>query len=166
MAITPKIVADIRVTESSALDLASRVAEHALSAALSWTDGTGAGQADTVWSDKRTLGDGANENLDLSGALSTAFGTTMALTAVKAIMIKAAAANTTNLTVTAPAVNGVAGLFAALDDGIVIKPGGVFLWADPSAAGVTVTAATADLLNVANGAGAAATYDVIVLGES
>jgi len=40
----------------------------------------------------------------------------------------------------------------------------MFLLADPT--GVTVTAATGDIIQVANAAGAAATYDIIIIGAS
>ncbi|KKK76436.1 hypothetical protein LCGC14_2863680, partial [marine sediment metagenome] len=50
---------------------------------------------------------------------------------------------------------------------IAIKPGGCFQFADPSAAGVTVTAATGDIIQVTNSAaGTGVTYDVVIVGSS
>jgi hypothetical protein len=137
----------------------------ALNAAFenAFTNGTGANQGNMAFHDSRTLADGANEDLDLAGVLASAFGATITFAAIKAIVIVARTANTTNLTVTRPA-NGLPFL-AASGDGFVLKPGGMFVLTDPSAAGIAVTAGTGDLVNIANAAGAAATYDVILIGE-
>jgi hypothetical protein len=55
----------------------------------------------------------------------------------------------------------------AAGDGIALRPGATFVWISPDATGVTVTAGTGDLLNIANsGAGTSVTYDVIIIGTS
>jgi hypothetical protein len=46
-------------------------------------NGTGANQANEVWSDTRTLTTGANETLDLNGVLVDAVGQSVAFTKVK-----------------------------------------------------------------------------------
>ena len=64
--------------------------------------------------------------------------------------------------VTRPASNGVP-LFLAASDGLQLNPGGVFLFFDP--VGVTVTAATGDILTVTNSAGTnVVTYDIVIVG--
>src|SRR2546426_227856 len=64
------------------------------------TTGVGANQADQLWSDTRTLATGATEDLDFSGtSLQNAFGINIAFVKIKFILIVAAAANTTNLTI-------------------------------------------------------------------
>ena len=51
-------------------------------------------------------------------------------------------------------------------DKIVIKPGGTFALIAPDANGYGVTAATADLLKVANSSsGSAVLYDIMIFGE-
>lgn len=134
----------------------------------SWafTSGAGADQCDLQFHDQRTLSTGANEDLDLAGALADAFGDTLTFARIKGIVVIAAAGNTTDLTLTAKATNGVSGLFAALGDGVVIGPDGAFIWITPDASGVAITASTADLLNMANAAGASATYDIIIIGAA
>lgn len=129
-----------------------------------FTTGTGANQANDRWSDRRTLATGANEDLDLSGALTDDFGTSLVFTRIVAIVIVSLATNTTNLTVTQPAANGVPFTLAA-GDGVVIAPGGMFVLTNPSATGIAVTAATGDLINIANAAGASASYDIFVFGS-
>jgi hypothetical protein len=130
-------------------------------------DGTGANQADRMFADQRTLADGGNETLDCSGLLAPFFGATaLALVRLKAFLFHSLPTNTTNLTVSRGATNGAL-LFTAVSSGVAaIKPGAMFLWCDPSATAVGVTAGTADLITVTNSAGAAATYDVYIIGSS
>jgi hypothetical protein len=137
-----------------------------ISQSFNWdiTNGTGAGQANLCYQGVRTLTTGANEDLDVSGSLTNLFGTAV-FTKVKLIAISAAAANTTALTVIRPASNGVP-FFAAAGDGFTLEAGDFFALTRRSAAGIAVTAGTGDLINVANAAGASATYTVIVCGLS
>lgn len=163
MALTSTISLRVQARQTGASDLGTAAGSIDWSAAVDLTNGTGAGQANAMWSDRRTLTTGANEDLDLAGVLVSELGTTLTFTKIKAVIVKGATANTTNLTISRPASNGLA-IFAAAGDAITVKPGGLFVHVDPSLAGVTVTAATGDLLNIANSAGASATYDIIVIG--
>ena len=54
----------------------------------SWTiaNGTGADQADVMGHDQRTLGTSASEDLDLSGALTDSFGTSVAFADRKSVV--------------------------------------------------------------------------------
>ncbi len=127
--------------------------------------GTGANQADRVFTDQRTLTASATENLDLAGVLLDAFGAAITFATIKAVIIKAASGNTNDVQLTRPASNGVP-LFLAASDGIPIKPGGMFVWTAPGT-GITVTAGTGDILTVTNSAGGTSvTYDVIIIGTS
>lgn len=128
------------------------------------SSGTGANQASNIFHDRRTLTASANEDLDLAGSLVNPLGATLTFTVLKAILIKASAANANNVQVTRPASNGVPFLLAA-GDGIALRPGALFLWVSPDATGVAVTAGTGDLINVANsGGGTSVTYDVVLIG--
>lgn len=131
-----------------------------------WTivNGIGVGQANEFYFAERTLASGVAEDLDFSGPLLDLFGDAFVLVKLKAIIIGNKAANTTNLTVSRPAANGVA-LFGAASDALaIIPPGYAFLYMNGSAAGLAVTAGTADLVNIANSAGASAIYDVVGIG--
>lgn len=79
--------------------------------------------------------------------------------------MQAAVGNTNNVVVTRPATNGLV-LFAAASDALAgLKPGGLFLFTDPSAPGLAVTAGTGDLLTISNsGAGTSVTYDIVIVG--
>ena len=161
---TAKLI--LQANLSSALDLASRVSEIAYSRSYVYTSGAGAGQADLVWSDQRTLTASATEDLDLAGVLSDAFGAALTFARIKALIVEAAAGNTNNVQVTRPASNGVPFLLAA-GDGIALRPGACMAWLDPTAAGGVVTAATGDLLTVTNSAGGTSvTYNIIIIGAA
>lgn len=130
------------------------------------TPGTAAQKADKMLADQRTLAASATENLDLAGTLADPLGVTVTFAKVKAIYVRAAAANTNNVCVGGAASNAFVGPFADATDVVCVRPGGVLLVTAP-AGGWTVTASTGDLLKVANsGAGTGVTYDVIIIGTS
>lgn len=157
----------IRVTSkvTNSTDLASATANLDKTFSTPLTNGTGLNQANNSWSDRRSLATGANEDLDVSGSLTNALGVTVVFTKIKSITIQALSTNTTNITVTRPAANGVPFL-AAAGDGFVLTPGGCFTLTNPSDAGIAVTAATGDLINIANSAGATGSYDIVIVGVS
>lgn len=166
MALTSQITLSADCTQTSALDLVTATVPLAFSQRIRLATGTGANQADKLFSDTRTLAASATEDLDLSGSLADAFGTTFTLARVKAVIVTAAAANTNNVNVSRPATNGVP-LFAAAGDLIPVRPGGMFCWVAPDATAVVVTAATGDLLTFTNSAsGSSVTYSVVIVGAS
>jgi hypothetical protein len=144
-------------------DLAEALAKITKAYSISLASGTGSGQADMAWSDQRTTDD-TGEDLDLAGALTGHLGGTLTFAKLKAVIIKAADANTLNVVVSRPADVGVP-LFAAAGDAISVLPGGLFVWVAPGA-GVTVTASTGDILHVAASNTGSVTYDVILVGTS
>lgn len=133
--------------------------------AIALTNGSGANQANQAYAGRRTLAASGTENLDLSGGLNNAFGTSLVFTAIKAIVITAAAANTNDVVVGGAASNGFVSWVGDPTDTVKVKPGGMLVIAAPGAAGFAVTAATADLLKITNSAGGTGvTYDVVVIG--
>ena len=133
---------------------------------LSWeqsfTPGTGSGQVSKEFDDERTLADAASENLDLAGGVTDAFGVAVTFTKIKVLAIKNKSAAQT-LSVGGAASLGFIGWVGDPTDIIKIGPGAMaLLICDP--AGVTVTAATGDLLKVANSAGAVCAYDIFIAG--
>jgi hypothetical protein len=171
MSVNSQVNLQLQVTHSAAYDLAPAAVKAAIAAvtkSLSWESGTGANQADLLFSDTRTLTASATEDLDLAGVLTDAFGATLTFARIKLIYVCAAAANNVanNVNVTRPAANGVP-LFLAAGDGIALAPGQFFLWVGADAIGKAVTAATGDLLTITNSAGTnSVTYDVIIVGAS
>jgi hypothetical protein len=164
--LTTTITARIEAALTNTMDLGTGVTSVDEHIRQSWASGTGDDQGDIIWHDQRTIAASANEDLDLAGVLADAYGNTLTFVELKAVLIKAASDNTNNVRLTRPAANGVP-LFLAASDGIDVTPGGVFLWTSPADGGVTVTAGTGDLLNVANSSsGSTVTYDIILIGAS
>lgn len=165
MPVTAEVRLSVSGHHTSPLDLGSANLPFTLAAALSLLSGTGANQADRVFTDQRTLNASATEDLDLAAVLIDAFGAAITFATIKAIFITAAEGNTNDVLVTRPAANGVP-LFTAVSSGLPVKPGGAFVWCCPGT-GVVVTPGTGDLITITNGgAGTPVTYDIVILGTS
>jgi hypothetical protein len=165
MPLSSKISVSFSGQHTTALDLGTTTLPFSAALALTLATGTGANQADRVFTDERTLIASATEDLDLAAVLLDAFGQAITFAKLKGILVVAAAGNTNDVLVSRPAANGVP-LFAAAADAIPVKPGGFFAWALPGT-GITVTAGTADLLTFTNSAGGTpVTYEVILIGTS
>lgn len=166
MSLNASIRSTIAITRSVAGDIETASSRIDTADALTYNDGTGAGQANLVWSDRRTLAPSANESLDLAGSLSGLLGAAN-FAAVKFIKISAAPGNANNVVVSRPASNGVP--FVDADEKVCpdIRPGGKFEWGSPDAAGVVVTPSTGDLLNIANSGGTTdVVYDIVIIGNA
>lgn len=165
MGLSTVIDANVAAAFTSALDLVTASAPLAVNTRITIPSGTSTGQADLMWSDTRTVTASSTDALDLAGSLSGNLGGTLTIVKLKAVFVRASAANTNACRINRPASNGVP-LFLAASDGIDVLPGGVFLWVGPGA-GVTVTASTGDLLNIDNSSsGTSVTYDVVLIGTS
>lgn len=171
MGLTANIRASLRATQTGANDFGGPGFTPALEAVLALTDGTTANKADRFWADVRTVASASNDDLDLTGTLTDAFGASLAQVELVALMIINAplsgAANTTNLTIGGGS-NPVVGFLGGTTPTIgPIRPGGFLLLACGDAAGIgAVTAGTGDILRIANSSGAAATYQIAVIGRS
>jgi hypothetical protein len=134
----------------------------------SWdiTNGTGVDQADQCVMAERTVATGANDDLDLSGvSLQNVFGQNIAFVKIKCICVEALSTNTTNLTVGA-ATSPFVGPFGAGTHTLILTPGDFYLIAKRAAAGWAVTPTSADILRITNGAGASASYRIILVGTT
>jgi hypothetical protein len=166
MALTATVELNVTGTQTSPIDLGTASLPFALSSLVSLTSGTAAGMADRVFTDTRTLGISATEDLDLAGVLTDAFGALITFVKIKALVIKAAAGNTNNVNLSRPAGATGVPLFLAVSDGLVIPPGYTFAWFG-SGTGITVTPTSGDLITLTNGgAGTGVTYDVVIIGTS
>jgi hypothetical protein len=143
-----------------------------MESALSLTDGVAADQADRFYYAERTVLTAANDDLDLAaGNLLDPFGAVLTFAKIKTLLIinapKVGAANTTNLTI-GGGTNPVTGLLGGTTPTLgPMKPGEVLMRHSSALAGLcSVTAATADILRIANSAGASATYQIAIIGTS
>jgi hypothetical protein len=153
---------------TSPLDLETGQASLDYKKAIGLTAGTGAGQADRRWSDKRTLAASANEDLDLAGVLTDVFGQAITFARVKQLVVVAAAGNTNNVIVGGAATNTWVGPFGAATHTLAVRPGEAkVICSATDATAYPVTAGTGDLLRIANsGAGTPVTYDIFIVGAS
>ncbi len=172
MALTANFLVRSQVTLSSVLDLVTSDSKIKNTQEIDFTDGAGANKAEEAWSDTRSIAASTTDSLDLSGtALTNAFGVDIAFTKIKAIMIKSAAANGSTLTITCPTGDGVEGLFLALGDGMLLRPGGVFIIIAPDATGYPVSGTSPirdqlDIINNDSSSPGTASYDIIIVGET
>jgi hypothetical protein len=165
MTLSTQLDVNLALSLASALDLGSAAYAPSINKRITMPTGVASGQADLCFTDTRTVAPSGTDALDLAGSLTGPVGGTLTIVKLKLVLVRASAANTNNVRVNRPATNGVP-LFLAASDGIDVPPGGLFLWAGPGA-GVTVTAATGDLLNIDNsGSGTSVTYDVVLVGTS
>jgi hypothetical protein len=106
---------------------------------VDWAYGTGAGAVNIIYADTITLADGANTTLDLyaSGSLLDIFNRALTMAALKFLYIKNKSSDA-SLKLFGGAATDL-GIIANTSDIVVVKPGGVFLWTDPSAAGLVTT---------------------------
>lgn len=136
-------------------------------ASQDFADGGGDGQASVAWSSlARSLAGSASEDIDLNASLTDGYGSSIVLTKLKALLIKAAATNVNDVVVGGAGSHPVAIFADAASDKILVKPGGLILLVAPLTAGYPIVAATSDVLTVANSSsGAAVVYDIAVLGS-
>lgn len=163
-----RVYAAIHVRTSGSPDLgaSSYAREDVELLADQLVTGTGDGQADTVFTDTRTLSASASEELDLSGSLEDPLGGSAVFAEVVAVEVRASADNTNDVVVGGASSNAWVGPFGAADNTFAVPPGGVLVFNHPGA-GWAVTAGTGDLLQVENGgSGTAVTYDIVVVGRS
>lgn len=126
---------------------------------VSATLGTGVSlEADILFKDTRTVAGGATDALDLTGALTDDFGTALTFATLHAICVRARSTNTTAITV------GGGAAPAGAPGATVLRAGEQVNFV--SATGWAVTATTADIVQVVNAAGAAADYDIILVGKA
>jgi hypothetical protein len=151
---------------TGATDLQPRSAPLNYQVSKALTNGTGANQANAMFSDQREIAASGNDDLDLAGTLTDAFGATVTFARVKLLLIKAADTNQNNLV-----VGGASSTFTSWVTGtnaaVVVRPGGLLVLSAADATAYAVTATSADVLRLSNsGAGSSISYDIVVIGTS
>lgn len=153
---------------SSPIDLSTPTSTLNFARQMNFSQGTGAGQADMIFHDRRNILASATDSIDLAATLVGPFGgTALTFARIKMLAVAPLATNTNNINVQRPSGATGVPLFLAISDGLVVKPGGLFLWYDPSAAGVVVTPSTGDIIEIVNAAGGTSVdYDLVIVGAS
>lgn len=171
MALSATLVAQLRAVQTGANDFGGPSYTPEVDQLITLTSGTGAGQADILWCDQRTVSSASNDDLDLSGVLTDAFGATITAVELVALIVinapQSGSANTTNLTIGGGS-NPVVGFLGGTTPTIgPIRPGSfVFLGSSDAAGFGAITAGTGDILRIANSSGASATYQIGIIARS
>jgi len=164
MALTAQIALSILAHETSSGDLSRTLRATPANYAIRLTDGTGANQAQVVWSDARTATT-SNDDLTLWNLSDTRDGAsvTVAFTQVKLVYVK----NTsTTQDLRIGGASGV-GAFAGLPVTVygTLPPGGCYLLTAPTDGGFAVSSGTmASAARFAADSGSC-TYEVLFIGE-
>lgn len=125
-----------------------------------FSNGTGANQANNVFTDDFAIAGAGSQTYDLAGSLVNALGQVLTFSAIKAIIIK----NTGATPITyGGGSNPLAAFMGAGTHTITVPAGGLVVLIDPTAAGQSVTGSTGDILRLA-GTDAAGT--IIIFGEA
>jgi hypothetical protein len=169
MPLTARLSVAATALQTAALDLGTAQAQLSKAYTVDLVNGTAAGQVDRTFHDQRTLAASVTEDLDLAGVLVDAFGATLTFARIKGLVVAASASNVNNVIVGGAASNGFISWVGGAAHTLTLRPGAVMVLMAGAAdtTGYAVTAATADLLRIANsGAGTSVTYDIAILGCS
>jgi len=168
--VATSIKASVQVTEVSgtaSVGGAAPVATHFFDASQDIANGTTSGLADLVWSQSgRVVNNGANDDIDVSGALAVTFGGNFTPVRIVGLYIKNRTTLTGNKLVVGNGANPFfSGLFGTGAHVITVGPGGSLLWTsqvDPA----TPAGGTGDILRINNPGSAPITYDILIVGRS
>lgn len=162
--LSASIALAISAAYANSLDVGAAQYPLAYNPSFQFVDGVGANQAKSLFSDTRTITASSNDDLDLSGVLLDAFGLTLSPTKLKAIIVTADLANVNDVVVGGAASNQFVAPFGSATDKVKIKPGGMLVLVAPDVNGYAITAATGDILRIANGgAGTSVNYTIVLL---
>jgi hypothetical protein len=145
-----------------------------LSKGLTIATGTGAGQADLLFADTRTIAISGTDDLDLTGGgLLTPLGDAFNAARIKGLVVVAEShlstdtVNTNDVVIGGAAATQWVGPFGAATHTIRLQPGMVFCIFATGATAWPVGAGASDLLRIANsGAGTSVIYQIAILGSS
>jgi len=161
---TGKVMILFNIVSYNDNDLSSVEDKLTLTAGANFADGTAADQANTLWSDTRTLADGASEEIDIhDGSVNNNFGNPLTLTKLKGLYIRNNSADAC-LLIGGGATTPIELFSDAASDKLKLPPEGENLFIAPNVDGVDVT--TNSHIKLAHdGTGASTlTYDIIVIG--
>lgn len=133
----------------------------------SMASGTGANQADKVYSETKSIVASGTYDLDLAGVLLDAYGAVITFARVKLIAVFADAGNTNNVLIGAAAATQFIGPLGSATDKINVRPGGVSVNFAPDATAWPVGAGATDFLRFTNSAaGTSVLFDIVIVGAS
>lgn len=158
MALDAQILLSILAHETSSGDISRTLRATPASYSLTLADGTGANQAQVVWSDSRTTSTSSQDSLDLAN-LSDDRGV-VSFTAIKAMYVR----NAGNAAMLWDGGSWSSGPLSAPGDcAVAIQPGGCVVFIAPTATGFAVGSSpqTIDF----GASGSQTQYEIILIGE-
>lgn len=165
MALSSTLRIKLAASQTGSNDYGGPAFSPALEHVMNLANGVAADQADLLFVDQRSVAASSNDDIDLAGVLASAFGATITAAKMKALVLinapQTGAANLSSLTIglsSAPFVGFLGGTTPTLGP---IGPGGFVVLGCPTLLGLgAITATTADILRIANGAGGTAIYQL------
>lgn len=162
MALTGQISLAIDTALTSPLDLSTPKDSLAMLVTQAIADGAGADQANQQWHDEGTIVASGTSILDMAGTLTNAFGATVTLARVKALVL--VNTGTVAISVAPSASLGMATMFTG---DVYVRPGGFLVLAGFDATGYAVASGVTDRITITNLSGSvSATYKVVVIGAT
>jgi hypothetical protein len=161
MPLNAQVLLSILAHETSSGDISQTLRATPATYSLSLTNGTGANQAQVVWSDSRTLPLAADDTPDIR-ALTDDRGT-VSFSAVKLIYIKNTGAVALNLIGNGDWNTGPQKLPDTSN--YEIPAGGVWLATNPTAAGWAATGVSKWITITNQSSSTATSYEIIIIGE-
>lgn len=159
MPLNAQIALSIIAHESTVGDISRQMRVTPVAYALSLSNGTGANQANLVWSTSADIVGLEDITLCNSGFVFSDDRGTVTFVAVKVVYIK----NTgTGNILWMGGSDWPSGPLGASEPGLLIRPGGAVMLAAPDATGWTTAGSLIQLSNQTN---AQQTYDVVIIGE-
>jgi hypothetical protein len=169
MSLTTVFNLSLAATYAKAKDLSNNPTSSLnISRRLTLANGTGAGKADKLWYDERTLGASATEDLDLVGTQTDDFGDVFSPVRIKGLMLEADKANTNDVLFGAAAGTQWAALLGTTGT-LRLRPGStlVLMAGIADATAYVCAAGATDTLKVANSAGGTSViYRIVIIGAS
>ena len=163
MAIIADTKVSFRVVETGTGGLGTPTEIHEIAALVALANGTGANQANLVYSASGSLA-ATTLDLDLNGSLTTTVTGAVNFDKITAIVVRNKATTTGYTLKVGAGSNPIAACWIAAGDGATIGAGGCLVLTAP-VDGFAVTAGTADILRLDSGANTVA-YEVLLIGRS
>lgn len=162
MALNAQIVLSILAHESSNGDISRTLRATPANYSVTLTDGTGANQAQVVWSSSASATTTPTD-LELSSLADTRDGASVSVTftAIKAVYVRNKS-DSIALNIGGPAGPTSGAWFPAVP--MSLQPGGCYLMSAPTASGIAVTPSGPRIARLA-AASENASYDIVIIGE-
>lgn len=163
------LIASIEWLRKETLDLSTVYDRAKLELNEELADGTAADQADILWHDQRTLGTGANDDLDLTALTQTVFGSTVTINFAKVSAILIVNTDTIagrKLQIDSSVANAFTGWCnASITSKAEIGPDSALFLSSKKDAWA-VTAGTGDILRINNPSAGSIVYNIAIVGRS